>query len=106
MLVNGLFASCVGLHRMQYVEVGRAVRRRVPRMLALACGIPLLASCLAIGQPKQQWSIQSPDGTVQVEVQRSPLSYSVTYNGQPVIKDSPLGLEFKDQPPFGELKLV
>lgn len=75
-------------------------------MPALACGLLLLAPCLAIGQSKQQWSIQSPEGNVKVEVQRSPLSYSVTYDGQPVIKDSPLGLEFKDQPPFGELKLV
>src|ERR1700678_960330 len=96
----------VSLHRAQYAGVARAERKLVPAMLALGCAMLLVAPRLAIGQSKQQWSIQSPDGNVRVEVQRSPLSYSVTYNGQPVIKDSPLGLVFKDQPPLGELNFV
>jgi alpha-glucosidase len=54
----------------------------------------------------QQWSIESPGGKARVDVSRSPLSYSVTFNGQPVITDSQLGLELKGQQPYGEMELV
>ncbi len=106
MPLNRPIISRVSLHCVQCGQAVRALRQRVPPLLALAFVIFLLAPREAIGQSKQQWSLQSPDGNIQVEVQRSPLGYSVTYNGQPVIENSPLGLEFKDQPPFGELKLV
>jgi alpha-glucosidase len=106
MPLNRPIVRRVSLHRVQCAQAVGALKQRVPLLLALAFGILLLAPLQAIGQSKQQWSLQSPDGNVRVEVQCSPLSYSATYNGQPVIKNSPLGLEFKDQPSFGELKLV
>ena len=106
MPLNRPIVRRVSLHRVQCAQAVGALKQRVPLLLALAFGILLLAPLQAIGQSKQQWSLQSPDGNVRVEVQFSPLSYSATYNGQPVIKNSPLGLEFKDQPSFGELKLV
>ena len=106
MSLNRPIVSLPGLYHVQSVRVIRGVRQIVPAILALTFGVLLIAPGRASGQEKQQWSLKSPDGGVQVEVQRAPLSYSVTFNGQPVIQDSPLGLEFKDQPPFGELKLT
>jgi alpha-glucosidase len=57
-------------------------------------------------QSTSQWTLRSPDGGVAIQVHRSPLSYSVAYNGKPVVDDSPLGLELKGQPPFEDLEFV
>ena len=65
-----------------------------------------LASQAARAQSSEQWLVQSPDGTVKVQVHRSPLAYSVSYNGQAVIVDSSLGLDLKGQPPFVDLTLT
>jgi hypothetical protein len=53
-----------------------------------------------------QWALRSPEGNIKVQVHRSPFTYSVTYNGHPVVIDSPLGLDLKDQAPFEDLKLI
>src|ERR1700761_2724756 len=39
--------------------------------------------------------VSSPDNQIAVRVNASPLSYSVTFHGEPVIVDSPLGLDLK-----------
>ncbi len=96
----------VSPYRVPSTRAIRATRNLVSTMLGLGCGILLIAPYPAIAQSTQEWTIQSPEKNVEVEVHRFPLRYSVTYNGQAVITDSPLGLEFKDQPHFGELKLV
>lgn len=57
-------------------------------------------------QSSDQWSLQSPSGNISIQLHRSPLTYSVTRNGQPVLIDSPLGLDLKGQPPFTDLKLI
>jgi alpha-glucosidase len=57
-------------------------------------------------QSNDQWSIQSPSGNISIQLHRSPLTYSVTRNGQPVLIDSPLGLDLKGEPPFTDLQLI
>lgn len=50
----------------------------------------------------QSATLASPDNQVQVEIHPAPLTYSVTWHGQRVLEDSPLGLDLastpKDQP--------
>jgi alpha-glucosidase len=92
-----------GLRRSDH---GRAVLRK---RLLVVIG-ELLAAYLAVGtayaQAGNSWLFKSPGGTVSVKIHRAPLTYSVSYRGQPVVADSPLGLDFRNQPSFGELKLA
>jgi alpha-glucosidase len=39
--------------------------------------------------------VSSPDNQIAIRVNASPLSYSVTFHGEPVVVDSPLGLDLK-----------
>jgi hypothetical protein len=65
--------------------------------------LPLLGILLSLAttgfavEVTSQASLHSPDGSVVVEVVAQPLSYSISYKGQPVIAASPLGLELKGQ---------
>jgi len=52
------------------------------------------------------WTEKSPDGGVSVQVKSSPWTYSVSFHGQTVLVDSPLGLELKSWPEMAKIKLV
>lgn len=67
---------------------------------------PHISRAQSSAPSSDRWSLQSPDGNIKIEVSGSPLTYSVTYNGQPVVTNSDLGLDLKDQPPFLGLKLT
>ncbi len=72
-------------------------------LLALAA---ILGIAPASAETATTWQLASPDSLVQVQIQLQPLSYSVSYRHQTVLTRSALGLDFKDQAPFGDLKLV
>jgi hypothetical protein len=72
----------------------------------LAAGITLYAQPALAGvgapQARETASVSSPDGRLRVTVRVDPeFSYSVRYAGEDLILESPLGLEFADQPPLG-----
>ncbi len=76
-----------------------------------AIGLVLLAAVVLIAEgtgalAAELPALKSPDGDVTVQIHRSPLSYSVVFHGVTVIADSPLGLDLKDQPPYGEMDLA
>jgi alpha-glucosidase len=75
-------------------------------VFALYFGVVALAPQASHAQTTEQWTVKSPDGNVTIEIHRSPLTYSVTYNRQQVVTDSALGLVLKGQPPFTNLKLI
>ena len=73
----------------------------------------ILSGFLMMGQAwAKPVSVSSPDGriivTVSVKAKLVPnppgerVYYSVQYDGQPLLLESPLGLEFRDQPPLAE----
>lgn len=78
---------------------------RYSARLALGISIFLSASS-SIAETSTQWSLQSPDGNISVQVHGAPFTYSVVYNGKPVVTESPLGLDLKGQPPFDKLTLI
>ena len=62
-------------------------------LLAILLSFPVLAA-------EQQWQLSSPDGNIQMQISLTPeaLSYRVNYRNQAVLRDSRLGMAFKDQP--------
>jgi len=53
----------------------------------------------------QDFKVTSPDHNIVFNVSNSEkLTYSITFNGQPVINSSQLGFEFKNEPPKMSLR--
>ena len=65
-----------------------------------------LASTAHAEDSAQPWTVHSPDGNVVVTIQRTPLSYTVSYDGHPVLAPSPLGLDLKDHAPAHDWQLM
>ncbi len=64
-------------------------------LLLVACGPALLA------QSNTGWTLQSPNGSIVIHVsQGDRLTYAVSFQGRPVVTDSALSLEFKNEPPL------
>jgi alpha-glucosidase len=57
-------------------------------------------------EPAHSLTVASPDKSIEVQVQLEPFTYSVTMSGKPVLAPSALGLELKDQSPFGGWTLL
>ena len=72
-------------------------------MMAFA---PRISRAQSSAASSDQWSLQSPNSNISIQLHRSPLTYSVTRNGQTVLLDSPLGLDLKGEPPFTDLQLI
>ncbi len=86
---------------------------RVIALLVFAVFLGMSAGVLPIGkasaQPIQSVNVASPDGgiSVSVSMEGGRAFYAVTYNGEPVVSRSRLGLLFKDSHAFdGDLKLA
>ncbi len=61
--------------------------------LLLAC-VPVLPA-----QSAADWTLQSSDGSVAIHIsQHDQLAYAVSFQGRPVVIDSALSLEFKNEP--------
>lgn len=57
----------------------------------------------AISMMAQEFQISSPNGSIGLEVNCSnQLSYSIVYNGQPILAPSPLGFELKGERAMGD----
>lgn len=55
----------------------------------------------------EQAAVQSPDGTVEFRVSvGAKLTYQISRRGQAVLVPSDLGLEFKGQKPYGEMRIA
>lgn len=67
---------------------------RTAHSLALA----LAFVSLGLAAQAQSATVTSPDNQVTIQIHPTPLTYSVTWHGQPVLEDSPLGLDLKDHP--------
>ncbi|MGH9400715.1 MAG: glycoside hydrolase family 97 protein [Terriglobia bacterium] len=75
--------------------------------VAVAC-LAILCSSAAMAAPAQNLTVTSPDGKLQLSFALKSLPsasgerayYRVSYAGQAVLADSPLGLEFKGAPPL------
>ena len=50
--------------------------------------------------------VSSPDNQIAIRVNVSPLSYSVTFRGEPVVVDSPLGLDLKNTASPGQFTVT
>jgi alpha-glucosidase len=62
-----------------------------------------LFACVSasLAQSASDWNLQSPDGSLAVHVsQHDQLTYAVSLQGRPVVTDSALSLEFKNEPPL------
>ena len=61
----------------------------------LACAPALLS------QSNTDWTLQSPNGSITVQIGlHDRLTYAASFNGRPVVTDSALSLEFKNEPPL------
>ncbi len=77
---------------------------RRPALLSAFAAATLLFSVASVAQTTQ--TVSSPDKSVEVRLQLDPLSYAVSVGGRPVLTDSPLGLELKDQSPMAGWTLL
>jgi alpha-glucosidase len=72
--------------------------------------IPVLLLSLVLFQGNvhaQEWNLSSPDKKINIRISNTgSLSYSVSYDKQTVINDSPLGIQRDDQQFSGSLKFV
>lgn len=68
----------------------------------------LLCMCIATeGAQSDTKLVTSPGGLVSVKIETGKnLTWSVVFKNKPVLQTSPLGLVFKNQPDWGEVKLV
>lgn len=66
-----------------------------------------LAMLGTIAAPAAEQRVNSPDGTISVIVSDSPgLQYRVEVDGKPVVRDSPLGLEFQNGVALGRAAVI
>ncbi len=89
----------------------KAVRSIALLLFAGLFGVSLVAppSGNALAQPVQSVDVTSPDGgiSVNLSVEGGRAFYAVTYNGEPVVSRSRLGLLFKDSHAFdGDLTIA
>ena len=83
---------------------------RSVEILITLTGIFILSSMLFIscGSSKEPVEFNSPDGKIQVMVNpfggvnRQTLEFSVTFNGTPIVTNSPLGIQMKDSAVFAD----
>src|SRR5689334_13921559 len=60
-------------------------------------------------KPAEQgiYRVASPDGKIAATITvKGELTYAVTFQGKPLLLDSPFSLEFKEAPPFGKALVV
>ena len=70
---------------------------RPAHSLVLAFALTLACVSAPAQDPKSA-TLTSPDRQIAVDIHPSPLTYSVSWHGQTVLYDSPLGLDLKGQP--------
>jgi alpha-glucosidase len=84
--------------------------RRLLTLLISVLFLSLLGAASAASAGASSWQLNSPDGKIQIQVAikekldpnppGNRLYYSVLMDGKTVLTDSPIALEFKDQPPL------
>ncbi|MBV9222724.1 MAG: glycoside hydrolase family 97 protein [Acidobacteriaceae bacterium] len=66
-----------------------------------ACSVLLTCASASLAQSTTAWTLQSPNGSITIHIsQHDQLTYAVSFKGHPVVTDSALSLEFKNEPPL------
>ncbi len=76
----------------------------LPGSIAVMVLLCAITACVSVSRPNgRRVTLRSPDSTIEVSINtKGPLSYAVSVDGRPVLRESRLGLRFRDGIELGQ----